>query len=203
MDLNKTTRNKQIVVEKSLKYKGFEKVYLDLALPVYKFIIKKTGGDIDAAEEVSSRTFEAALKGWDAFGHRSSYFTWVCKIALNKWADYYRSQIHERSKIVAPLLEEISKIEDKGLSLEEKLALKELRASVKECLLMLPKQKRQLLYLRYWENLTIEKIAKIVGLSPRSVEGRLYRAKKNLAFKFSIYYPEYIKPLNHRFQEVK
>jgi len=185
----KNPRNKQ---KKSLKYRGFEKVYKDLALPVYKFVIKKTGGDAEAAAEVSSRTFEAALKGWDAFGHRSTYFTWVCKIALNKLADYYRSQINERSRWIAPLLDEISKIEDKGLTPEEKLALKDLRMSVKECLMVLPDEKRQLLYLRYWEDMTIEKIAQVMGMSERSVEGKLYRAKHSLKLAIVNKYPEYI-----------
>lgn len=176
----KTTRSKQNQVQKSLKYRGFEKVYKDLALPVYKFLIKKTGGDMEAAEEVSSRTFEAALKGWDAFGHRSSYFTWVCRIALNKLADYYRTQIHERSRIVAPILEEMANIEDKNLTIEERLALQELRQSVKDCLLVLTSEKRELLYLRYWEHLSIKKISEIMGISERSVEGKIFRAKIEL-----------------------
>ena len=179
--------------KKSLKYRGFEMVYRELAKPVYKFLIRKTGGDLEVAEEVSSRTFEAALKGWDAFGHRSSYFTWVCKIALNKLADYYRSQINERSRWVAPLLDEISKIEDKDLSPEERLALKELRGSVKDCLLVLPEEKRQILYLRYWEEMSLGKIAKLTGLSERSVEGKLYRARYELKLAIEQRYPEYVK----------
>lgn len=176
---------------KSLKFRGFERFYKDLALPLYKFLIKKTGGDVEAVEEVTSRSFEAALKGWDLFGHRSSYFTWVCKIALNKLADYYRDRIHHNSHLVAPLLQELGRVEDKKLTPEEKLALKELRATVRECLNLLPEEKKRLLYLRYWEELTITKIAQIMGLSKRATEGKIYRAKKTLAVMLVKKYPEY------------
>lgn len=186
----KTPRSKH---KKSLKYKGFELFYKELALPVYKFLIRKTGGDAEATEEVCSRTFEAALKGWVAFGHRSSYFTWVCKIALNKLADYYRSQINERSRWIAPALEEIAKIEDKDLKPEERLALKQLRGTVRECLFLLPEEKRKLLYLRYWEELSLGKIAKVMGVSERAIEGKLYRAKCQLRVAMVEKYPEYVK----------
>lgn len=183
----KITRNKHF----SLKYRAFALLYRKFQLPLMKFLVKKTGGDVVAAEEVFSRTVEAALKGYDTFENRSTYFTWICKIALNKLADYYRSQINERSRWVSPLLEEVSKIKDKNLTPEEKLALKELRQSVKNCLLTLPEEKRQLLYLRYWEDMTIQKIAEVMGTSERSVEGKLYRAKVELRAVYANFYPEY------------
>lgn len=176
--------------QKSLKYRGFEKFYKDLALPLYKFLIKKSGGDVELAEEVSSRTFEAALKGWDRFGHRSSYFTWVCKISLNKLADYYRDRIHQDSHLVAPFLEQIGQIEDKALNPEERLALEELRTSVRECLNLLPEETKRLIYLRYWEQMTIGKIAERLGISERAAEGKLYRARAELRILMIDKYPD-------------
>ncbi len=167
--------------QKSLRYKGFEIFYKEIAQPLYKFLIKRTGGDFEVADDVSAKTFEAALNGWNSFGHRSSYFTWVCRIALNKLADYYRDRIHENSHIVAPFLEEFSNIADKSLTPEEKLALKELRVSVRKCLNLLPEETKKLIYLRYWEDLTIKKISQILGISERAAEGKLYRAR--LSFK--------------------
>lgn len=152
-------------------------MYSKAALPLTKFLVKKMGGDTDAAEEVFSRTVMAAWKGWHTFEHRSEFFTWVCRIALNKMADYYREQINERSKIIAPGLEVLASFKDNHLSPEEKLILQELRASVKECLRLLPEEKRRLLYLRFWQERTLKEIAGILGISERAAEGKLYRAK--------------------------
>lgn len=173
--------------------KSFVTVYNKLALPLTKFIVKHVGGDQQVAEEVFSRTVVAAYEGFHTFKHKSSYFTWLCRIALNKIADYYREQVNQRSGIIVPFLEEIAFIQDDHLTPDEKLALHELKASVRECLDLLPIEKRQLLYLRYWRDLTIKQIAKQFGISERAVEGRIYRSKQLLKEKVLNEHPEIAK----------
>lgn len=174
-------KNAKTTQEKSLKYRSFEKAYKEAALPLMKFLVKRMGGNVEAAEEVFQETALAALKGWYTFEHKSSYFTWICRIGLNKMADYYRYQINHESKIIAPLFEEISQFHSGELSNEERLSLLELRESVKDCLLLLPDEKRQLLYMRYWLDMSIQSIAEKLGISERAAEGKVYRAK--LAFR--------------------
>lgn len=180
----------------SLHHKSFAAMYNKVALPLTKFLVKKTGGDTEAVEEVFSRTVLAAWKGWHTFEHRSEFFTWICKIGLNKMADYYREQINERSKIIAPGLEILGSFKDNQLSPEEKLILRELRLSVKECLKLLPEEKRRLLYLRFWQELTLKEIAKILGVSERAAEGKIYRAR--LTFKEAVItnHPELVASLH-------
>ncbi len=173
-------KNPQNLPRKSLKYRGFELAYKTFAKPLMRFIIKRMHGDMEAAEEVFSRTVVSALKGYHTFEHKSKFFTWICKIALNKTADYYRELINQKSKFVAPSLEFISRLPSSKLSPEEELALKQLKSTVYECLMLLPKEKRKILYLRYWKNLTLQNIAQIMGSTERSVEGKMYRAKKEL-----------------------
>ena len=132
-------------------HKSFVILYRSFALPLMKFIVKRVGGNQDMAEEVFARTVSAAWEGWNAFEHKSSYFTWVCRIALNKIADYYREEIHKESVFIAPLLEEIAGASFTELSPTERLALDELRASVRACIKLLPEDKKQLLFLRYWK----------------------------------------------------
>ena len=178
--------------EKSFKYKTFAFLYRKFHLPLMKFIVKRMGGNQEAAEEVFSQTVEAALKGWYAFEHKSSYFTWICRIALNKMADYYRNQVHERSRIIAPTFEMLADLGQHNLSPEEKLALQELKSCVLECLMLLPPQKRSLLYLKYWKELSHKEIGKILGLTERAVEGQLYRAKQALRLVLQEKYPDFI-----------
>lgn len=164
----------------NLKKQSFTIFYQKFALPLKKFLIKKMGNN-EAAEEIFSQTVLAAWRGFNTFEYKSTFFTWICRIGLNKIADYYRFQINERSKIVAPLLSTIANIEDNSLKPEEKLALEELRASIRECLNLLPAEKKQLLYLRYWKELTLKEIAEVLNTTERAVEGKIYRAK--LEFK--------------------
>ncbi len=159
----------------------FEKVYQKLALPLTKFIIKAVGGKEEVVDEVLSETFTAAWRGWHTFKHKSSYFTWLCRIALNKIADYYRDQVNRNSGIIVPLFGNLDIPDDKSLSPEEKLALKELRESVNNCLNLLPYEKRRLLWFRYWKDLSYTEMARIMNISERAVEGRLYRARHAFA----------------------
>jgi RNA polymerase sigma factor (sigma-70 family) len=170
----------------SKKNQPFESVYRNLALPLTKFVIKRVGGDPKAVDEVVASTMVAAWKGWHTFRHKSSYFTWLCRIALNKIADYYHDQVNERSRIIVPLLDAITKIDSDTLKPEEELALKELRRSVNNCLNLLPPEKRKLLQFRYWYNLSYSEIAKMLGISVRAVEGKIYRAKNEFAKEWSL-----------------
>ncbi|QQG41576.1 MAG: sigma-70 family RNA polymerase sigma factor [Candidatus Woesebacteria bacterium] len=160
---------------------SFTKEFERLAAPLTKFVIKRVSGDSEAVEEVLSSTMVAAWRGWNTFRHKSSYFTWICRIALNKIADYYHDQVNRNSKIVVPLIDAFNNIDDKSLSPEETLALNELRRSVNDCLNLLPPEKRQLLQFRYWYDLSYSEIAKMLGLSERAVEGKLYRARHEFA----------------------
>lgn len=163
------------------KKRHFETVYKDLNTPLTKFVVKRIGNDRRAVEEVLSSTMVSAWKGWNTFRHKSSYFTWICRIALNKIADYYHDQINERSKIVVPLIDALNNMEADSLSPEEEMALSDLKRSVNDCLNLLPPEKRRLLQFRYWYDLSYNEIAKILGISTRSVEGRIYRAKSEFA----------------------
>jgi RNA polymerase sigma-70 factor (ECF subfamily) len=171
-------------------HKSFVTAYQKMALPLMKFIVKRLGGNREVAEEVFARTVSAAWEGWSKFEHRSKFFTWICRIALNKIADYYREEIHRNSVIVAPFLEEIAQPKDNSLTPEEKLMLDELRISVRACFTLLPEEKRRLLYLRYWKDMTIAQIAKRFNVSERSIEGKIYRAKKRLKEILNVEYPE-------------
>lgn len=159
----------------------FVKIYKEFALPVTKFVIKRMGATDAEAEEIVEETFVAAWRGWNSFEHKSSYFTWLCRIALNKIADYYRDQVNKKSRIVVPIISALTEADTKSLSPDEALALKDLRKSVNRCLDSMSPEKRKLLQFRYWYNLSYKEISDILDISERAVEGQIYRAKQEFA----------------------
>lgn len=159
------------------KHQNFALVYKNLALPLMKFLVKRMGGNQQSAEEVFSQTVMAAWKGFHTFEHKSTYFTWICRIGLNKMADYYREEINRRSTFIVPTLESWANLKDNNLLPDEKIALNELKNTVRNCLLILPEDKRKLLYLRYWKGLSLKEIAVQYCVSERAIEGKLYRAR--------------------------
>ena len=159
----------------------FSEFYKKFSPPLSRFIAKRIGADEKTAEEIMEETMVAAWRGLRTFRHKSSYFTWLCRIALNKIADYYHDQVNSRSAIVVPLIDAITQKDEKSLSPEESLALTELRKSVNDCLNLLPYEKRRLLWFRYWKDMSYTEISKAMGISERAVEGQLYRVKHDFA----------------------
>lgn len=144
-------------------------MYFTMQERIKKLLLKRSSGDLEAVEEALSETWLAALKSYRTFEHKSTYFTWVCKIALNKLSDYYRRKIRHKSQIIVPSIEVLNQIIDPKISVEEKLVLDELKQKVNFCLNKLPAEYKRLLKLKYYEGLK---------LLTRSQEGKLYRAKK-------------------------
>ena len=148
---------------------------------VLKLLLKRNGGDLQVAEQVLQDTFVSAYTSFHTFHNKSTYFTWMCKIALNKLADYYREQVSRRSRFVVPALEQLNSVLDPTASAEEQLVLDELRTDVNKCLDLLPPEYRRLLHLKYYQQLSNREISLRLHLSPRKLEGRLYRARHRLA----------------------
>ena len=162
----------------------FESLYKQYVSPLTRFVFKKIGSDPETADVIVLETFEAAWKGYKSFKNKSSFFTWLCRIALNKIADYYKDQINRRSHIIVPTLKQLSQIESKDIAIDEKIALDELRNKVNQVLDLLPPEKRKLLQYRYWKDMSYKEISIVLHISPRAVEGKLYRAKKAFGLLF-------------------
>ncbi|KKU64292.1 MAG: hypothetical protein UX87_C0007G0033 [Candidatus Amesbacteria bacterium GW2011_GWA1_47_16] len=156
-------------------------LYRLLGRKVLRLLLKRSGGDLEAAETVLQDTFIAAYKSFHTFHSKSTYFTWICSIALNKLTDYYRQQVNEKSKFFVPAMEQFNQFLDPRLTPEEKLITDEFRAEVNNCLDLLPSEYRRLLHLKYYQELSVREICLRLNLSPRQLEGRLYRARRQLA----------------------
>lgn len=160
-------------------------LYSSVGRKVLGLILKRNGGDLKIAEQILQDTFIAAYKSFDTFEAKSSYFTWLCKISLNKLADYYRDQVNRNSKTFIPTLDQLNNFIDPSISSEERMSLEELKTRVNKSLDLLPKQYRNLLHLRYYQELSLNEISIKLDMAPRKLEGKLYRAKKSLAKIFT------------------
>ncbi len=157
------------------------KLYQLFGQRILKIILKRNGGDLQAAEEVLSDTFTAAIKSFHTFQSKSSYFTWLTRIALNKMADYYRHEIHQHSRIIVPSVDYFNSLIDPKISLEEQVSLNDLKQKLAQSLNLIPPEYQDILTLKYFRDLSTKEICVKLDLTNRQLEGRLYRAKKSLA----------------------
>ncbi len=151
---------------------------------VFNYILYGTG-EVETALDLTSETFFKALRAWPKFEHRGASSTaWLLKIASRELAMFYRRQ--RRSKI-SPLSfsEEVVHVRNNVNESEVRDALRELEsrdefAMLSPLIRKLPFKYRQVVFMRFFEDLSIEDISRSLGRPAGTVKSQLHRALKHL-----------------------
>jgi RNA polymerase sigma factor (sigma-70 family) len=101
-----------------------------------------------------------------------SFSAWLYRIAHNELMSYYR-----RQKFLSPL-KWLGQTEGRGT--ETAVAQREQYSQLRQALHQLSAKDRDIIYLRYFEELASEEVAAILGCSTQNVYLRLHRALKRL-----------------------
>jgi len=150
---------------------------------VYSLVFNQVDRNRDVAEDIVQETFLAALKSAKSFKGRSSAYTWLCSIAYHKVADHYRRQSRERKRMVSGVdVDTVDVSDNPGRQPQPDSLIEsaETRQVVNEALAKLPWDYRQVLILKYVEELSVQEISQIMDRSPKSIEGLLTRSRKAL-----------------------
>jgi RNA polymerase sigma-70 factor (ECF subfamily) len=146
---------------------------------VYGFVYARVGGDEATAQDLLQETLIEALRSASTFRGDASLRTWVCAIARRRLARHYEA---ERRQAVA----------ESGLSLLggiDRLAgvpgggggdELERRDEIVRALGRLPAVHRQVLVMKYLDELPVSAIADELGRSPVQVQSLLQRARDGL-----------------------
>ena len=127
--------------------------------------------DRETAEDLSSSTFEKALRLWNRFDpQRGSARTWLLGIARTTALDWFRAESRRRRREEAAASpERVEETFVEGLSPELESALAALSAA-----------EREVVVLRVVLELDGDAAARVLGISPTAVSTRLSRALKRL-----------------------
>jgi RNA polymerase sigma-70 factor (ECF subfamily) len=150
---------------------------------LYSLVYNQVDRNRSVAEDIVQETFLAAIESSKKFQGRSSLYTWLCSIAYHKVADHYRRQARERKHMVSGVdvdAVDVSDSSDRQSQPESLIESAETRQVVNQALAKLPWDYRQVLVLKYVEEMSVQEISQIMGRSPKSVEGLLTRSRKAL-----------------------
>ena len=139
---------------------------------VYAYLVYLTG-DASVAEELTSETFERALRRWKRFDpRRASARTWLCQIARSSALDHFRAERRRKRR------EETFA----GASREdvEQGAFEGLSPSLEEALKRLSPADREVIALRVILDLDAATAARLLGTSTTACSTRLSRALHKL-----------------------
>ena len=125
-------------------------------------------------EDITQDVFLAAFMGLKKFRRDCDVKTWLFTITINKCRTFRYKQFLSRRKIIEKHNPELSAAADKNITDMEKF--ENIRKAVKK----LPGKYREAIVLRYIEELEIEEISKILGISINTLHVRLNRARERL-----------------------
>ena len=156
---------------------------------IYSLVFNQVARDEDATQDIVQETFLAALKSAGKFRGQSKVYTWLYSIASKKVADFYRHRKREAKRQTEPLSKytanpgQISGTESPVLDMVES---EETRRAVQETLSRLPLHYKQVLLLKYVEEMPVLEISQVMRRSPKSIEGLLTRARRELRDRFTV-----------------
>ncbi len=130
-----------------------------------------------AASDVTQETFIKVYTALDSYNGKG-FKSWIARIATNTSIDYLRSKKRKSGKNSEFDVLEYSIPSEEDL--EGEYVKRERDRELMEVLDSLPDIYREAVYLYYFENKSYADIAQSCGVSVKTVESRLYRAKNML-----------------------
>ena len=158
---------------------------------LYRFALRRTDGDHDAAEEIVQKTLIAGMRRLQTFRGEAALFTWLCAICrrevsawrvakgrhssmmLSKDAPGIREQL---ATLVSLAAERPDAAFDRG----------ETARLVQVALDLLPGSYSEVLEWKYIYGLTVAEISERMSTGPKAVESLLGRARKSFRQVFSV-----------------
>jgi RNA polymerase sigma factor (sigma-70 family) len=154
----------------------FEPIILEYQNLVFTVCLNIVRNKYDA-ENMAQETFLTAYSSLADF-RGGNFKAWLCRIAVNKSIDCKRRQ----ERLVLAGFDETAGLSGSEASVEETVAetweRKERREKLKQILAALPDKYGSVIKAFYYGRLPVKEIARRMELPERTVETRLYRAKK-------------------------
>jgi RNA polymerase sigma-70 factor (ECF subfamily) len=129
--------------------------------------------DEDVAQELVSRTLLRAIERIDLFQGGSTLYTWLYTILVNFW----RMELRKMKSEKVVFTDELPDRPDESPDPFESLAAKADAQAIREAVGRLPAMYRAVTVFRYFEDMTVPEIARVVGIPEGTVKFRLHKAK--------------------------
>lgn len=149
---------------------------------LYRFARRYTG-DSDEAYEIVQLTFISAWQALARFDTGRAFDTWLRAIALNKCRDKAR-RAKVRGLFFGPRAHRDEAAADPAAAHpgpEDRVADRDELRAAEKAIARLPDGLKAPLILTAIEGLSMAEAADILGMTPKAVENRIYRARKALA----------------------
>jgi RNA polymerase sigma-70 factor (ECF subfamily) len=134
--------------------------------------------DGQAADELTQDVLVRAYQRLDSFDERRPLKTWLVKIAYRLAQERWRSRVRETAHQEAAATSRHRSRSDSGPA--ARLLADEQSEMLWQAVYALPMAQRTAVVLYYRENLTVQEVARAMGVSPGTVKTHLFRARAQI-----------------------
>ncbi|KNF07499.1 RNA polymerase factor sigma-70 RpoD [Gottschalkia purinilytica] len=151
----------------------------------YKFT-----NDYDEAQDLSQEVFLKIYKQIKNFRFESKLSTWIYRICMNTCIDWKRKKEKIKSINFSNMTSEENKdqqieIKDESLLPEDKIVANEKSQEIHNLIYSLPDKYKTVITMYHFNEMSYEDIAEVLNVPQRTIETRLYRARRILKEKLS------------------
>jgi RNA polymerase sigma-70 factor (ECF subfamily) len=144
---------------------------------VYGLALRLTGSAVDA-EDVAQEAFLKAFRSLAGFKGEAKVSTWLYRIVYNLGIDLLRKRGRAGGKAVS--FDETGDATDDRINVEADVVVAEDRERVQSALAALDERYRSVVVMLYYQEMSYEDISTVLDIPVKTVETRLYRARKML-----------------------
>lgn len=165
-----------VTIEKVKKgdREAFAALYMNYIDQIYRYLYFHLNENTTEAEDITEIVF---LKAWENIASfrkdKGTFQAWLYTIAHNAYVDHIRKNKHTES------LDE-SIIDPSAVEPLEALTASDHQQSIQEALLRLTKEQRQVVLLKFVEEMENEQIAKVMNKKEDAIRALQHRALKTL-----------------------
>ncbi|WP_342568208.1 sigma-70 family RNA polymerase sigma factor [Psychrobacillus sp. FSL K6-4046] len=141
----------------------------DILQLVYAYVHNET-----IAEDLTQEIFVKCYKGLPSYRGRSSIKTWLWRIAINHAKDYLKSWYNQNVRITEDTFLNRATLSS---SVEQIIVQQDEDASLAAAVMSLPIKYREVIYLAYFEELTMREAAAVLQLNENTIKTRLRKGK--------------------------
>ncbi len=148
---------------------GFDDLYHKYSARIYSAIFRITR-DEHEAEDLLQDTFVKVYKGLKKFKFKSSFYTWLYRIAINTTLTHMKKSNKKKESTLDENLVGID-----GTSHSE-LSNSFIKKRIKESLESLPEKQRMVFSLRFYENLRFHEVADVLKITNNNAKVLFHHA---------------------------
>lgn len=148
---------------------------------IFNYILYRIGFNRDMAEDLTSDIFLKAFEHFDSYDKKRPFKTWIFTIAHNHLVNYYAGK-----KETLPLEEALEVVKEVGSqnSAEHSMTMERILGMIQR----LSGLQKDLVIMKYVDDLTNEEIAQITGKEEGAIRTALSRAIATIRDQYNIQY---------------